>query len=77
MVVVRAPEQVCVFSSVADNHQRPPGGSERKGKALWLPASWQRAHRGGVVLDVGGSSSLISAPGHSTALMHLVFLYQQ
>lgn len=51
------------------------GGSERKGKALWLSASWQRANLGGVVLGVGGSSSWISAPGHSTALLHLVFLH--
>lgn len=74
---VRAPEQVCVFSSVADNYRGQLGGSEREGKALWLWASWQRANLGGVVLGVGGSSSWISAPGHSTALLHLVFLHQQ
>lgn len=52
-------------------------GSEREGKALWPAASWQHANLGGVVLGVGGSSSWISAPGHGTALLHLVFLHQQ
>lgn len=62
---------------VADITERLAGGIPKGRKGSVAAGQPAACSLGGVVVGVGGSSSWISAAGHSTALLHLVFLQEQ